>query len=105
MKTLHDIKLEVIDELTNGETQKYLGHASILNSAIDYLHSQGLLMVWQPIETAPKDDTKILLGCFSNGKWYEVLGRKKSYHYTLVPTGFRDFERATAWMPLPKGGE
>ena len=55
-------------------------------------------MVWQPIETAPKDDTKFCLGAFKrNG----VLGRKKVV-YTLVPTGFGIFERATAWKPLPK---
>ena len=65
---------------------------------------------WKPIETAPKDGTKILLGRFvkkcphkKNGyqsvDWYRTDQMRHGY------TGFGDFNErmwpATHWQPLP----
>lgn len=84
---------------------------SIICSTIDLLALRGMLTEgWQPIETAPKDDTKILLGRYTKDIWYISLGRYKGGGlYTLIPTGFRKYDWATHWMPLPQppkcGGE
>ena len=51
MKTLDDIKKEIID--TGYTDQRVI--AEIGNWIIDKLYEKGLLMVWQPMETAPKE--------------------------------------------------
>ena len=65
---------------------------------------------WQPIETAPKDGTRILLGrfgkpkCDMNGRimvdWYRQQSDKAGF------TGFGKFNTtywpATHWQPLPE---
>ena len=69
--------------------------------------------MWQPIETAPKDGTKILVGRFVrngqyNGRikvdyWHEPKRDKCTF------TGFGRFNPtfwpATHWMPLPPSPE
>jgi hypothetical protein len=62
---------------------------------------------WQPIDTAPKDGTRILLvghrvreidiGHWGNGYY---LGRKQGYRQTWV-TNPGNMVRPTHWMPLP----
>jgi hypothetical protein len=61
-------------------------------------------MIWQPIETAPKDGTEMLL-------YSPVDGVKSSHFEGGVWQGFpwrspisRDFQAAkpTHWMPLPE---
>jgi hypothetical protein len=66
---------------------------------------------WQPIETAPKDGTPILLGlpvCGNlwaedrrvyEGRWHEREGTWASIN------GFILFSVATHWMPLPEPPE
>jgi len=69
---------------------------------------------WQPIETAPRDGTRILV-CYPQSTWNKVNGRKKWYIKTTINTA--DFnerghgtlaegcgislECCTHWMPLP----
>ena len=62
---------------------------------------------WQSIDTAPKDDTKILLGRFvdycPNGK--NGLIKVDRWHTTGAYIGFGNFNSqywpATHWQPLP----
>jgi hypothetical protein len=69
---------------------------------------------WQPIETAPRDRTRILLWgalhgpkCDGDGKWErgEVAGSRVSLGYfgnALWQTGtFNSPPSPTHWMPLP----
>jgi hypothetical protein len=63
---------------------------------------------WQPIETAPKDGTVILLGCPAVGamkdpesrRVFEGLWHKGQKTFTSV-NGFLLLTVATHWMPLP----
>jgi len=58
---------------------------------------------WKPIETA-RDDISILMGVWSNGKFYQATGNiytKQGYRRTLT-TGFRKNEFPTHWMELQK---
>lgn len=71
---------------------------------------------WQPIETAPKDGTRIALfqgGKFTTGQWSEDEYTKKPRPYWATDRGQilgKTFDRScqpTHWMPLPeppKGG-
>ena len=76
---------------------------------------------WQPIETAPKDGTEILLARgdrVSSGAWYEWEETCSEYHastgvylgqsiqgggamWMSQDGGFTDEEPPTHWMPLP----
>ncbi len=64
-------------------------------------------MEWQPIETAPKDGTKILLGRFVNdGSEHDgrvMVDWWRTHHDSY--TGFGHFNPhywpPTHWMPLP----
>lgn len=69
---------------------------------------------WQPIETAPKDGTNILLyaeGRIIEGWYYLIEGRNSGYWKvaTLSPHGCGccadDLENPTHWKPLPKPPE
>ena len=67
-------------------------------------------MKWQPIETAPKDDTEILLVCllyFSDGTSDRMItsGQKCFTHPHDEPNMYwvnGITLPATHWMPLPK---
>lgn len=61
---------------------------------------------WLPIESAPGDgQTVCLYGCFHKGKWYQKIaarGKGVGGLHVNIPTGFRMFEGATHWQPLPQ---
>jgi len=67
-------------------------------------------MKWQPIETAPKDKTVIILGFLPhwslNGsrRVYEGRWSKTQNTWTSV-NGFMIFSEASHWMPLPQPPE
>jgi len=70
------------------------------------------MMEWQPIETAPKDGSVVLLyrglnvvaGWFVRGadyEWYFVDDTRLDEHENIDPNAYvRDFP-PTHWMPLP----
>lgn len=101
MINLDQLKQEVSD-ITHEFDRK------VAMQVIDYLSENGYLKdEWQPIETAPKDE-KVLLGCWSDGKWYVDCGKKlnKNGCMSVLCVGFRKNEWPTHWMPLlkpPKG--
>lgn len=59
MNSIEKLKREVFDavakDIIAGETIEGLGDVGLV---IDHLHAAGLLMMWLPIETAPRDGTK-----------------------------------------------
>lgn len=55
---------------------------------------------WQPIETAPKDGTDVLLASFVDGAWmYHVGGHGKGFLSGLWIAG-NDSPEPTHWQPL-----
>lgn len=58
-------------------------------------------MNWMPIETAPRDGTRILM--FRYG-WAEsmAVGYWDSTWSAFCPVGGSFFQGATHWMPLPE---
>jgi hypothetical protein len=60
--------------------------------------------MWQPIETAPKDGTQILLAVyFSGAGWGIAAGgweQKRSHWWSWMFNGGDDAQ-PTHWMPLP----
>lgn len=60
---------------------------------------------WQPIETAPKDGTYIILARFYGASVEEVVGGDWNLHPKAGEEGLHGFEawisHATHWMPLP----
>lgn len=94
MKTLDDIKLEIRNKFPSMNVIEN-GLADLI---VDYIHDQGLLMVWQPIETAPKDGTPFIGWC---KEWTTPIC---CWWYT----GSNKWNTAfspTAWTPLSKVGE
>lgn len=63
--------------------------------------------VWQPMETAPKDGTLILLACRvpEIGRWYDDRhsSRPRPYwcRYSIFGTRKERQDQPTAWMHLP----
>lgn len=62
---------------------------------------------WQPIETAPTDEKRVLLfnpdeeyggWCFQIGAFYEALG---GWQYDGQHPRYSNAHKPTHWMPLP----
>lgn len=62
-------------------------------------------MIWQPIETAPKDE-KLKILCRGTrvtcGNWAERKGRNTVSQWVSWDGGFKVKEPPTHWMPLPE---
>jgi hypothetical protein len=58
---------------------------------------------WQPIETAPKDGTWLLLWCGWEivGHWVED-GKRVKHGWSDDPNGIDPIFMVTHWMPLPE---
>ncbi len=104
MKTLDDLKINVPsvrrgdakDTVSIINTRRY---AFGWNDCINYLRAQGLLMVWQPIETAPKDGSFLV---FYKGTILEAERSLDGVRSVNDQYGVIYYPKA--WMPLPKAG-
>ncbi len=59
---------------------------------------------WQPIETAPKDGTDILLAAHWRGeRWLQGIGRWRDERYqeNTPGWGWTWYASPSHWMPLP----
>tara|TARA_R110000868_G_C10948448_1_gene767609 strand:- start:345 stop:701 length:357 start_codon:yes stop_codon:yes gene_type:complete len=65
---------------------------------------------WQPIETAPKDGTLVLLfegiygGCINTGYWgkHYIMDKKEVWCSNGCVENYQTFDKPSFWMPLPK---
>lgn len=67
-------------------------------------------MKWQPIETAPKDGTWILVTGWDSGapnqnRYYCTCRYDKDYGSFCESSDYRWFKDFTHWMPLPDSPE
>lgn len=85
-------KRESVDEFKNSEK---------MNASDDHVQS---LNTWQPIETAPKDMTWILLYGYGNGTHTHTVGAWNSDRdiWQVDKCGNVYMPDPTHWMPLPK---
>lgn len=62
---------------------------------------------WQPIETAPKDGTWILVShpAWTDGKWEIAQWSQYSECWQTYDTGLTGLMPPTHWMPLPSPPE
>ena len=82
---------------------------SVIESALSELAHRRAEQTWQPIETAPKDGTKVLLGRFVLNCPEGKNGRMAvDFWHTVNPHGYEGWGKfntrywpATHWMPLP----
>lgn len=114
-------EIEKLKEDLCNYMRQYRLHGQTVNHTactviIDYLAERGLLggvPAWQPIETAPKDETEILILC--RNMVYIVRWSEECEHGSLekypgwqlfvcddgyYSIGFK-YEEPTHWMPLP----
>ena len=59
---------------------------------------------WQPIETAPKDGTRVLIkgDCTVVAGWQEITGMFGLMGWSIVNDAWMSSGEARYWMPLPK---
>ena len=103
---------EVIVQQITDDQQTYL--AGMTNDSPEARKTAKTQAGWQPIETAPKDGTVILIGgdalphatsaAWCNGRW-RVFGAGKAASFESSEFGFAPLtaDAASLWMPLPEG--
>jgi len=59
---------------------------------------------WQPIETAPKDGSRVLIkgDCTVVAGWQEITGMHGHMGWAIVNDAWMPSSEARYWMPLPK---
>ena len=67
-------------------------------------HPAPIAPEWQPIATAPKDGTRVLIrgDCVVVAGWEEVIGNEGVFGWCIVNDAYMPEHIATHWMPLPK---
>jgi hypothetical protein len=101
MTTARNKISEILSEAMHTDSESFFGIDEAADAIFAALPDMTAPLVWQPIETAPKDGTCILIsngkdGIFSGmyvGYWYQEGGWKFSIK-NRIPD-------ATHWMPLP----
>ena len=97
------------DEIENLIPEGQTSIDMIAESITEHLHDSGYLDTpqWQPIETAPRDGTPLLICCIKASKYTNVksgfmaVNRWEKFWGSFNPKYFP----ATHWMPLPKPPE
>lgn len=96
---------KTIEALVDPKQQEFhvLTGIAWINKVIDHLHAGGHLNTpqWQPISTAPKDGTYILLleGTTTfRGHWGKFYGESQS---KWIDDGYVNAHKPTHWMYLP----
>lgn len=115
--TIIDNVRSILDGIDREETENGWWETSIgakfgkerLSDLEFYLRSELGKQQWQPIETAPRDGTEIILGAWDEeGKFITVANARWVENYEATKEFWHDIEGSfkqedvTHWMPLPQ---
>lgn len=104
------------DMIRMGERIAWGSETKLMYQAADALEALQRQSAWQPIETAPKDGTRILVyGTYQwenyyerqeegiiCAEWYKITGANDNGSWNAISTNpYCDFVQPTHWMPLP----
>lgn len=106
--TTKDLVNDIEDDIASPTCKKTLGYGvdmirhrtAIIKAALNKCKialSQPIKDEWKDISNMLEGE-KVMLGAYSNGKWYETLGKSKR---TNIPCGFRQYVLPTHFRALP----